>query len=133
MDQIEKVVICVGSYLMLFIAAIGLGIMRDLPMYFDVIVYIACIYIAWAREEILAYHVIGCHVTPTGKLPMKIMSHIIRIAIGIAYIKLMLMGFYQYVLVLFFIDYFTWVKTGRALTHVISLCSIERKVNESKA
>lgn len=133
MDQIEKAVIYVGSYFMLFVAAISLEIMTDLPTFYDILVYISCIYIIWARDEILAYHIIGFHVTSHGNKFKVIASSILRIILGLIIVKMMIMGFYQTVLVLYLIDYLTWVWTGRAISHVATLCSIERKNNESKA
>ncbi len=133
MDQIERAVIYIGSYFMLFVAAISLQIMSDLPMFYDVLVFLACVYIVWARDEILAYHVIGFHVKSDGSKFKKILSSLIRILIGLMVIKLMIMGLFQYVLILYLIDYLTWIQTGRALSHVVSLCTIERNVNESKA
>ncbi len=131
MDQIEKAVIYIGSYFMLFIAATALQIIQDVPMTYDILVYLACIYITWARDEILAYHVIGFTVTSQGSKLVKAISSLIRILIGLGIIKLMIMGFYQYVLMIYFIDYFTWVKAGRSLSQLLSLSTIERTVNES--
>lgn len=133
MDQIEKAVIYIGSYFMLFVAAIGLEIMSDLPQSYDVLVFLACVYIVWARDEILAYHVIGYHVNSSGSKLKKISSSCLRIIVGMMIVKLMIMGFYQYVLVLYLIDYLTWIQAGRALSHVVCMCNIERKVDESKA
>lgn len=132
MDQIEKAVIYVGSYFMLFVAAIALEIISDLPAYYDVLVFVACVYITWARDEILAYHVIGFHIQNDGSKFIRLLSSVLRILIGMIIVKLMIMGFFQYVLILYLIDYLTWIQTGRALSHVITLCTIERTVNESK-
>ncbi len=132
MDQIEKAVIYIGSYFMLFIAAIGLEIISDLPAFYDILVFIAVIYIAWARDEILAYHVIGFHVKSNSKVKSFI-SSMLRIILGLIIIKLMILGLYQYVLILYLIDYLTWIQTGRALGQVFTLSTIERTGNESKA
>ncbi len=131
MDQIEKAVIYIGSYFMLFIAATALQIIQDVPMTYDILVYLACIYITWARDEILAYHVIGFTVKSQGSKLAKVISSLIRVIIGLGIIKLMIMGFYQYVLMIYFIDYFTWVKAGRSISQVLSLSTIERTANES--
>ncbi len=131
MDQIEKAITYIGSYFMLFIAATALQIIQDVPMIYDILVYLACIYITWARDEILAYHVIGFTVTSQGSRLVKVISSLIRIIIGLGIIKLMIMGFYQYVLIVYFIDYFTWVKAGRSISQVLSLSTIERTANES--
>ncbi|WOO88851.1 hypothetical protein R2F61_08215 [Mollicutes bacterium LVI A0078] len=133
MDQIEKAVIYIGSYFMLFVAAIALQIMSDLPSFYDVLVFFACVYIIWARDEILAYHVIGFHVKSNGSKFKKVLSSLLRIILGLVIIKLMIMGLFQYVLILYLIDYLTWIQTGRAISQVVSLCTIERNVNESKA
>ncbi len=133
MDQLEKAIIYVGSYFMLFVAAISLEIITDLPMVFDIMVYISCIYIVWARDEILAYHVIGFHVKSEGSKFKRFTSSMLRIGLGLIIIKAMIMGFYQAVLVLYLIDYLTWIWTGRALSHAATLCTIERNLNESKA
>lgn len=133
MDQIEKAVIYIGSYFMLFVAAIALQIMSDLPSFYDVLVFFACVYIIWARDEILAYHVIGFHVKSNGSKFKKVLSSLLRIILGLIIIKLMIMGLFQYVLILYLIDYLTWIQTGRAISQVVSLCTIERNVNESKA
>lgn len=132
MDQIEKAIIYVGSYFLLFIAAVSLEIMSDLPTFYDVLVYISCIYIIWARDEILAYHVIGSNVVCHGGKFKRFLSSMLRIILGLIIVKMLILGFYQSVLVLFLIDYLTWVWTGKALSHAMTLCTIERKVNESK-
>ncbi len=131
MDQIEKAVIYIGSYFMLFIAATALQIIQDLPFSYDILVYLACIYITWARDEILAYHVIGFTITSESNKFVKLFSSIMRVLIGLFVIKMMILGFYQYVLIIYFIDYFTWVKTGRAISQVLSMSTIERTTNES--
>lgn len=133
MDQIEKAIIYVGSYFMLFVAAIALEIISDLPSFFDIIIFICCVYIVWARDEILAYHVIGFHVKSSGSKFIKLLSAVLRITLGLIIIKLMIMGFFQYVLILYLIDYLTWIWAGRALSHVFTMSTVERNTNESKA
>lgn len=133
MDQIEKAVIYIGSYFMLFVAAIALEIVSDLPMFYDVLIFISCVYIIWARDEILAYHVIGFHVKSSDSKIIKVLSSGLRILLGLIIIKFMIMGFFQYVLILYLIDYLTWIWAGRALSHVFTLSTVERTTNESKA
>lgn len=132
MDQLEKAIIYIGSYFMLFVAAISLEIISDLPTFYDILIYMSCIYIVWARDEILAYHVIGFHVTTDGSKLKRFTSSLLRIILGLLIIKVMIMGFYQLVFILYLIDYLTWIWTGKALSHVGTLCTIERNINESK-
>lgn len=133
MDYIEKAILYVGSYFMLFIVACGLGIMKDLPMVYDVLVMLASIYIIWARDEILAHHIIGFQVRSEGSRLKKVISYGLRILMGLIIVKMMLLGLYQHVIILYIIDYITWTQGGLALSQFITLCKIERMSNESKA
>lgn len=133
MDHIEKAIIYLGSYFMLFIAAISLQMITDLPEFYDVLIFIACVYIIWARDEIFAYHIIGKHVVISGGKIKSFISSILRIFVGLVILKLMILGFFQVVMILYLIDFLTWVWADRALSQVLTLCKIERKQNESKA
>ncbi len=131
MDYIEKAILYIGSYFMLFVAATALTLITDLPQIFDVIVFIACIYIVWARDEILAHHIIGYTMYNSNSIMLRILSQIFRIGIGLIIIKMMMLGLFQYVLLLYLIDYFTWVQCDVALSQAITFCKIERIEDES--
>lgn len=117
---------------MLFIVAICFKIISDLPTFFDCIVFLAGLFIIWARDEILAYHIIGFHVTTNNNKLLALFSSLLRIMLGLIVVKMMILGFFQYVLILYLIDYMTWSWSGRALSHALTLCYVERTTNESK-
>ncbi len=127
MSNIEKAITYVGSYFMLFFVAISLDIMDDLPLVFDLIIFSCGLYIIAVRDDILIQHISGYNMVCNGGVGKRIVSVLIKIIIGLVIIKIMLLGGYQYVLILYLIDYLTWALTDRSLVQVMSLTTIERK------
>ncbi len=132
MDHLEKAVLYTGSYFMLFICATALIITSDLPLAMDALMYLAVCYVIWARDEILAHHIIGFTVHASSKR-VTMLSSLLRIVLGLIIVKLLIMGLYQQVIIVYLIDYITWINCDKAFSQYITLCTIERMDNESKA
>ncbi len=133
MNYTEKAIVYMGNYLMLFIASISIETINSPIFMFNLLMFVPILYIIWIRDKILTYHVLGMYITCDGGKFKKFCSAISKMIIGLVIIKLIIMDFYQYVLLLYVIDYFTWAFADRSLSHIMTLCTIERSKDESKA
>lgn len=130
MNRTEKAILYISSYFILFIIAITLQTVKDLPASIDVVIFMACIYMIAVRNEILAHHIMGEQIVYNGGKLVVFGSAILRILIGLIIVKLMILGFFQYILIVYVVDYFTWIKAGRSLSQVLSLYSIGKEKYE---
>lgn len=126
MKHLDQVVFYISSYILLFIIAVSLQTITDLPTVFDLIIICAIAYIIIMHNQILARHVLGINwKSSTDKKLLKLIGFIAKITICLILVKMMILDLYQFVVIIYVIDFITLIRCYRSLYNIITFTMFE--------
>lgn len=125
MRHLDQIVFYIASYILMFIIAVSLQTIVDLPIYADVIILCAMVYIIIMHNQILSRHILGLNWKTSDNKFVALIGEIIKVIFCLIIIKMMIFDLYQFVVIIYIIDFITLVRCERSLYNLITFTKFE--------